>query len=338
MGIKVTTKAKVWLGLGALALLGGYLYERRAGERFRARYGAGGDCRPPGRIVTVDGRAIHLVAAGSRRPGQPLVVLEAGHGAWSACWKKVMAGIAPHARVVAADRAGYAFSGPAPVSRSPRQMVGDLRGALRRAGEDGPYLLVGHSMGSALARLYASLYPGEVAGMVWVDPVGEDLARYLPYGRWIAGAAYAGLRLGGLLARLGLVRASGLARLISRYPAVGAEEDQDLLFELVAAPAYMDTLAAEMLVLFGPAGWQGSLPSFGDLPVTCLEAQYFETPPFPYPRWWWRRFRAGWRAMHDDLALSASRIRRIPVAGGHNIHEDHPELVIAAVLEMLGTA
>jgi pimeloyl-ACP methyl ester carboxylesterase len=319
-------------------LLAGALYENRSQRRFRARFSS-----PGLRVEIAPNRRLHLIAMGQRRPGAPLIVLEAGHGAWSSCWQKVMPALASRARVVACDRAGYGWSDPRRAALSPAGMVDDLRAALDRAGEPGPYLLVGHSMGSSIARLFASRCPADVAGMVWVDPVSEDLSSYMPMGGWLFGAVTAGAALGALLARFGLLRLTGLARFIARYPSGDGPQDMDMLVEQVADPAYLTILARETLVLGQASGWRGTLAHFGALPVTSLEARYPAEPPLmavlPAPlaaaaRPHWRRFRERWQSMHDALALRCENIRRVTVQGGHVIMDEYPELVIAEVLRL----
>src|SRR6185436_5817492 len=47
--------------------------------------------------------------------------------------------------------------------------VHELRTVLRNAGISGPVILVGHSLGALVTRLYAATYPDQVAGVVIVD-------------------------------------------------------------------------------------------------------------------------------------------------------------------------
>ena len=307
----------------------GFLYERAAERRFRARF------RPPGRVVEINGHALHLLCMGERWPGRPTVIFEAGHGAWSSAWQKVMPEIAKITRVCAADRAGYGWSADAPAPRLPERMVADLHALLEACGERGPYLFVGHSMGAALGRLFASRYPEEVLGMVWVDSAHEEMLSYMPVGRWAFTLMTAGCWLGALLARVGLLRVTGLGRVIARYPAVSDLRDYAALLEQVTAPLYLETLAHETRTLTDPSGWAGTRPHFGSLPVTMLEAQYPNLLPMPLLTPFWRKFRQGWGRLQDNLAQRSNNIRRIQVPCGHNVQNESPELIVEEVRGMI---
>jgi pimeloyl-ACP methyl ester carboxylesterase len=63
------------------------------------------------------------------------------------------------------------------------QIVYELHTLLERAGERPPYVLVGHSYGGWLVRLYQSTYPPQVAGMVLVEAGSDDPVRLLGDGR-----------------------------------------------------------------------------------------------------------------------------------------------------------
>ena len=317
------------LGFLSLLALAGLVYEKRAQLRFRAR------TKPPGRLYDIGGRRLHLICNGDRRPGQPLVVLEAGHGSWSSCWQKVMPEVAKHARVCAYDRAGYGWSDPAPGNAYPERIVADLRALLKQAGEAGPYLLVGHSMGGALSRLFTTLHPEDVVGMVWVDSVQEDLPAYLPAGRWAFTAVQYGALFGALLAQAGFMRFSGLGRFIAKYPSVQGASDAHALVEQVSQPGYMRVLAAETRTLADASGWRRVRSHFGRLPIISLEACYAERPPIYLPASFWQKFRSGWHTMHDHLAERADNLKRIPVECGHVIMDERPEQVIQAVLDLL---
>lgn len=133
------------------------------------------------RTVMVSGTSVHLRCGGERPSGAPIVVLEAGAGAGADSWNVVQPSIAEFARVCAYDRPGTGQSGPYPASVRASDHAGFVQAMLKAANEPGPYLMVGHSLGGIVVSLYAMAYPGEVTGMVLVDPSHEDQERrFLP--------------------------------------------------------------------------------------------------------------------------------------------------------------
>jgi len=132
----------------AAALIG----ERMCEARDRHRY------PPPGRIVDIGGRRIHLHCQGDA-PG-PTVVIEQGVASPTIVWRPVEAAIAKFARVCTYDRAGFLWSDPAAPGRSLDDRVADLHALLKRAEVRAPYVLVGHSFGGLLLRRFARAYPG----------------------------------------------------------------------------------------------------------------------------------------------------------------------------------
>ncbi len=124
-----------------------------------------------GERVDIGGRSLYLDCRGS---GSPTVVLEAGSGADSSTWSAVLDGLASATRTCAYDRAGRGRSDP--VERHTlADSAGELRALLRAAGELGPYVLVGHSLGGAYLRVFAAQYREEVVGLVLVDTFDPDL-------------------------------------------------------------------------------------------------------------------------------------------------------------------
>jgi len=118
----------------------------------------------PGRLIDIGGRKLHLLCSGH---GSPTVVLVAGGGAYSVDWALVQPKVAAARRVCSYDRAGLAWSHPGPADETVEQTTNDLHTLLRNAGEGGPYVLVGASIGGVYIRAYQRAYPDEVAGLIF---------------------------------------------------------------------------------------------------------------------------------------------------------------------------
>ena len=150
--------------LGFLIVLfsSGFVYQVFGSRRDRRLY-------TEGRWVRVGRhRSIYLFEHGE---GDPTVLFEAGIGATHLNWRHIQESIAKFTGTVSYDRAGLGWSGPCRTPRTPCNIAPELREALRRAGVEPPYVLVGHSFGGLVMRRFALLYPEDVAGVVLIDPM-----------------------------------------------------------------------------------------------------------------------------------------------------------------------
>ena len=148
------------------------------GESFERRSGASTDPAPPvGRHYEVKGRRLLLHQSGS---GSPAVVFLAGGGAVGLDYLNVQQGAAGLTTSVIYDRAGTGWSERVDLPRTSGEVIDELRALLHVAEVPAPYLMVGHSLGGLYARHYAQRYPGEVSGLVLLDPAHEDYNAYMP--------------------------------------------------------------------------------------------------------------------------------------------------------------
>lgn len=143
---------------------------------------------PPGRLIDVGGWRMHLYCTGSRAAGRPTVVLEAGAGDFSVDWSLVQPGVSPFARVCSYDRSDEGWSDWGPHPRTLHQDVYELHTLLQRGDEPPPFVLVGHSYGGWIARLYASTYRSDVVGLVLVEGGLDNPVRMLADGKIVHNA------------------------------------------------------------------------------------------------------------------------------------------------------
>jgi pimeloyl-ACP methyl ester carboxylesterase len=118
---------------------------------------------PIGKLVDVGGYRVHLYCTGSGSPA--VVIVGAGY---SFDWGLVQPEVAKFTQVCSYDHSGIGWSDDGPKD-SCSLRVSEVHTALKNAGIKGPYVLVGHSLGGLVARVYAGRFPEEVAGMVFVD-------------------------------------------------------------------------------------------------------------------------------------------------------------------------
>ena len=126
---------------------------------------------PIGRTIVVDGAPAYLDCRGS---GSPTVILESGLGTGSAGWGFVLDDAAALTRTCTWDRPGIGNS--ASIGRhDAADAAARLRSTLDAAGERGPFIVVGHSLGGVYARIFSAAHADEVVGVVLVDPYLPDV-------------------------------------------------------------------------------------------------------------------------------------------------------------------
>lgn len=302
----------VFAALVALVLPAiGYLYEL-IGERRDARLRP-----PPGQLVKVGGRRLHLVCKGTK---PPTVVIETGAGELSCFWWPVQDRIAEFARVCTYDRAGFGWSDAAPNGRTIEDRAEELRSLLANADIHSPYIFVAHSYGGLIARSYAANHPNEVAGLVLVDTPEESSIFQRNVLDFYA-KVRAMNRVAGLAARLGLLRLLRHWIALERYGFwLGRAAEYSALCDDLASLE----LVPEAQRISKAEGCLGAMPM-----VVITHGQAFPGP--------FAVLETNWSEAQRRLAaLSKESMLVVASKSNHMIHQDEPELVLDAVLRVHG--
>lgn len=292
---------------------------------------------PPGTMVDVDGYRLHVLSKGA---GTPTVLIESGLAGGAMVWGRVQPALAEQVRVVSYDRAGYGWSDAGPRERTIEQMVTTLHTMLSKAGIGGPYVLVGHSFGGLIMRLFASRYPQEVVGLVLVDALSEYLFTRAPaiYRDWSRKLAGTFQRLQ-FIGRVGLLRAlvwSGQAQLLPELVTRQPEEWQGPLLAGGFLSGRNFGTALSELTLLEPSMRHVQETTFpNDMPLIVFShgrADMFSSLS--------KRDAQEAEQVWQDLQAQQAALSRqgkllIAQKSGHDIHIDQPELVIAAVEQMV---
>jgi pimeloyl-ACP methyl ester carboxylesterase len=296
-------------------------------------------------------RRLNLLIAGE---GAPTVIFAPGLNGATLHWARVQHAVALRTRTVAFDKAGIGFSDPGPMPRTAAAIVEDLRAALSAAGFGPPYLLVGHSAGGLQMRLFAFRYPQEVVGMVMVDSSSEHQDRRIDEVRSDHGNETQRRELLRTYSRLArLARTGALAPGTPDYDRAVGGASPTLTPALYAAhvaqltsPGFWRALRSESAAAGGASSDQVAAarrplgePPLGDMPLIVLTAGKNLLPRSGETLAAAEARREIWRFMHDEIAALSTRGERRTVAdAGHVIQVEKPEVVIAAIEEVLALA
>lgn len=269
----------------------------------------------PGILVDVGGHKLHIRCLGPAGAG-PTVILEAGGGGFSDGWSLVQDLLSPRVRSCAYDRAGLGWSEAGPAPRTMRQEVFELHALLEAAKIPSPFVLVGHSIGGLLVRLYTERYGGGVIGVVLVDPTHEN-------------ARLGQMRPGESQPRLVRLREQATGRVVPEPRRQGRASTQYNPED--------DFLAEEFQLMY--LSRRANPEPLGNRPLIVLNGTKPEPAPPGASEEVWNELRQEKREEKADLARLSrnSKLVRDP-SSGHSIHVDNPRLVARAIEEVIEVA
>ncbi len=261
------------------------------------------------RLVDIGYHKLFVSFTGDRN-AKFTVLFEAGGGGSSKDWEKVRAILPSNIRTLAYDRAGLGKSEAGPLLRTMTQEVFELHQLLESAKIEGPFILVGQSIGGLLVRLYAGQYGKNVAGLVLVDPTHESSV-------------------------LGSIRYGGLVRL--REKAIGAEIPEPQLAEK-ECPRYdpdADYMAEEFQKIY-LSNVKNPQP-FKDIPLVVICAGKRNQIPGTTDEQWNELRTERDNQIRDLTKLSNNSKFILDPRSGHLIHYDNPEIVAKAIEMVIGS-
>jgi pimeloyl-ACP methyl ester carboxylesterase len=186
----------------------------------------------PGRMIDIGDRQLHIYCTGK---GSPTVVLEAPAAGMSAAWGWVQPALERTTRTCSYDRAGLGWSEAGDRPYEPSTVPDHLHTLLDRAGERAPYVLVGHGLGAAFAKLYAARFGAEVRTLILVDPPTADARGSETRMRLVRASPW--------LARAGVLR---ITRLLSDTVVGMPEASAGPMMSFLNRPDHLTRAASEM--------------------------------------------------------------------------------------------
>jgi pimeloyl-ACP methyl ester carboxylesterase len=292
---------------------------------------------PTGRLVDIGGYRLHIDVRGSG----PTVVLEGGTWAPGITWDAIQRELAAFARVVTYDRAGLGWSDRSPKPRTADVMADELHELLVRADVPAPYILVGHSFGGSIVRVFGHRHPDLVAGIVLLDGSHEDQFVRAPEAvrRFAARTARAmPIMFGGL--RL-LAKAGVLALRPSLVPPIGklpAAVIATVRAQIASNPGILATMTAEMAQVEASNDRVRALAiqTLGTIPVRVLSHGRAEgTPPQLGPDVADAYERVWQELQAAQTALSTEGRRAVIEGVGHDIPAEAPARVVDVIRDLV---
>ena len=293
-----------------------------------------------GKPIDIGQRSLNLHCAGY---GAPPAVLIAGAGTPGVAWTGIEGRIAPFTQTCWADRAGEGWSDPAPFPLTSASDAKDLRDALRNAGVSPPYVLVGHSLGGLDARVFAALYPDDVAGMVLVDSAHEEEPLRAPKAylghvapQWLWHPLHL---LFAAAARLGVIRLTSPSP--RSFPVGAPVSTEQMVDALRRRPQAIASSASRGLVASTSYSEAHAAPGIGNRPLIVLTRgkspkpsgdPTFDRDVAAYENAWQHEMQP------QFLRLSTNSRQIIVRESGHMIPEEAPDVVISAVREIVAGA
>jgi pimeloyl-ACP methyl ester carboxylesterase len=315
------TGARLVAVLVAVVLLGAALYEHIGAWRDRRVL------KQIGRSVDIGGRTLNIYCTGE---GSPTVILVSARTAPGYVWTPTQRGVSAFTRACWYDRADLGWSDSGPDPEWADAAARDLHRLVQNAGLRPPLVLVGHSFGGYVVRLYHHTYPGEASGMVFVDTALEDAGTIqgMPHREMPAIPRSVILGLSMVLGRLGMIRF--LASNPGPPPKHWSADEWDILARL---RRQRNVLLADAKL--GPGRASDDLVratgGLEEMPLIVLTQGSPSSPSSAAPG-----VLRGWMDLQRRFAQRSHRGRQVLVPdSGHGMPEEAPDAIIRAVREVV---
>ena len=312
-----------WLGAVVLVPIAGLIYEAYADAR------AAREFPPPGTMVDIGGRRLHLLCIGREDAMEPMVLFEASGWGNALSSSRARELLATRTKVCSYDRLGHGWSDGTSGVTTIGGTANDLGVLQDRAKLPRPVVMVASSIGGLTAEMFARRYPERVAGIVFVDAANSlFVPRLAPY----SGRATALACTAGTLARFGVIRLLDPFGLGS--DSEGARRSAAVTY---GARTWTATCALARGLNAIQREFEQAPPLSADIRVVALSASSTEQlmPPFAEPFIDANQVRAETEEAHRAFAkrLNGSW-KKIPDST-HLIADSQPEAVADAVFDLL---
>lgn len=290
------------------------------------------DYPPPGKMMNLNGQNLHVNIKGKKK-SLPTVVFEAGYyptGAGSLIWKDIQTENSKTTKTISYDRPGILWSEPSTGPPTTETSIENLHHLLKEIDNEGPYILVAHSIAGLSARAFAAKYPGMICGLVLVDASHPESWNRIP--KEILGNQSPKSQLWtAILSNTGYLRMSNSYQ----YPSTSKFDSINLISNAFF-PERIQTILDEKELRMNWSKKALEQKYFDDLPIKIIGANGEKLISEFRDRKHGETFNKVWRELQDDmLSLSSETELILAENSGHYIPLDQPGLVIDVILDLL---
>lgn len=290
--------------------------------------------------VNIGGFSLHIHCTGMNNHNGPTVVLDSALGLPGRSWILVQREVEKFARVCSYDRAGYGLSDSSPNPRTSKSMAEELHSLLKKSKIDGPYLLVGNSLGGINIMTFAALYPNDVYGLILADsshPDQYDLLASIPSPKQ---------SMRNKVIQFFRDHSTYIDYLFDRYetnkrpkPKLFLEDEWQKQLSLKRSYKYFNATSAE-LKLFNDSllALKKMNLNINDKPLVIITAGKIYEPPGGDPEYIkaYNELQQKWILLQKQFTKLSTNCKHIIAENsGHLIPEDEPEIIIKTIKEII---
>lgn len=281
--------------------------------------------KPPGEMVQVGDHDLHIYCTGTNVNNNPTVILEAGGGDNYTTWHRVQPEISKYTKVCSYDRSGLGFSQRTTDQRTNADIVGELETLLNNANVNGPYIVVGHSIGGIYTRLFTKQNISQIKGLVQIDPGVEEMAKFDNEPTPLIMNIQSGI--------IEFLFRIGVARIVMHLDPKIASIDPDIANIEIAFKSTMminKNKYPEGYKTFDNIQEIESASNFGMLPVVVFSADQSEQQAIA-------SFGENAKNWHADLAKKLSNNSKYIMVenSSHYIQNDQPQIIIDQIRSLM---
>ncbi|MGM3015864.1 alpha/beta fold hydrolase [Bacillus cereus group sp. BC329] len=269
---------------------------------------------PPGQIIKTSFSEIHAIVTGE---GPITVILEAGFSSISIDWCYIQPEISKVARVISFDRGNYGWSRTKRKTMTSLDSVEEIKEVLNKLKIEPPYILVGHSFGGLSMRLFASMYPNDVVGLVLEDAAHENQYQYNEENKKRIKKFRRLVTFGYITSLIGLPRM--LKQKIGRK-FLAKKYDDSLRYIGYTLGAYKSVYREYLDTEISAKQLVNAKPLHQDLNVIVISA---------------KNESENWNQNQQLLTKLTHKTEYIQTDTGHSVHLEKPEIVIDSIIKLI---